>query len=212
MALAINKNTQQTPLTSGKTGTQLIKFIPAPRVYIKGSKDSVTVAPVQAYNTKSNGVTPTNGGTWIDLGIVNGNAVITYTKDITEITTGIDQVLRMSYIAKKTAQIEFTLAQVDDYVLEQIMGVTASQLVLGSVYNFQIGSEDIIERALMLVVQNKLDQKEWQFYNPAAQLSFAFADEDNAVVLKGTAKLPAFSVQGAGATDPQGFISSTVFA
>jgi hypothetical protein len=184
-AVIVNKNTQQTPLSSGKTGTQIIKLIPGPRVYVK-AKDS-SAAPV---TTKSAGTTPAG---WTDLGIVNGNARLAYDKELFEVRTGIDQVLRQQYVRQRTATAEFALSQVDDVVLEQVTGLTASQIVNASVYQFAIGQEDIVEKALLLVMQNKLDGKEMQFYNPAAQLSFTYEEDGEAMVIRVRANLPAFT-------------------
>lgn len=188
MALTNNLNTTQTPIASGKTGTQVIKFIAAPRVYTKAV--DATPTPI---TVKSNGTLPSG---YTDMGIVNGNARIAYDKEIEEIRTGLDQVLRQQYIRQKTASIEFVLSQWDDVVMEAVMGVTASQISAGSTYQFRIGSEDIVERALLLVVQNKLDQKEWQLYNPNAQMSFVYEEDGEAVVVRVRANLPAFTFGG----------------
>ena len=74
MAITVNKNTTQAPMTTaGATGTQVQKFNVAPRVYVKALDSTPT--PVRA---KSNGATQ---GTWTDLGSVDGNAKITYAVD-----------------------------------------------------------------------------------------------------------------------------------
>lgn len=184
MAVISNLNTQQTPLTTGRTGTQVVKFIDAPRVYVK-TKDA-SPAPV---TIKSNGSLPSG---WTDLGIVNGKVRIAYEKEIVEVRTGIDKVLRGSYIGQRTASFEFVLSQFDDIVIEQLSGISPS--VSGSALAlFGIGGEDIIEKALLLVVQNKLDGKEWQFYNPAAQLSFTIEDSGEETVVRGRGNLPFFT-------------------
>jgi hypothetical protein len=185
MAVITNLNTQQKPMAaSGRTGVQVVKFIDAPRVYIK-TVDS-TPTPV---TTKSNGVLPTG---WTDLGIVNGKLKITYAKEIKEVRTGLDQVLRASYVGKKTAGMEFQLSQFDDVAMEQLSGVTPSVVSAGSTVQFALGSEDIIQKALLLVSQNKLDGKEWQFYHPDAYLTFSIADNGDETIITGTANLIAF--------------------
>lgn len=189
MAVIVNKNTTQTPVSSGLTGAQVIKFIDAPRVYVK-SKDS-TASPV---TTKSNGSTPSG---WTDLGIVDGKVKITYSKELNEIRTGIDQVLRASFVRQRTGSFEFTLSQFDDVVIKELSGVTPSTITAGSIIQFPIGGEDVIERALLLVVQNKLDGKEWQFYAPAAQISFSIEDSGDATAVRGVGNLPAFQFNGA---------------
>lgn len=191
MAVTVNKNTQQSPVSAGLTGTQVVKFIDAPRVYVK-TKDS-TPTPV---TTKSNGSTP---GSWTDLGIVEGKVRIAYTKETNEVRTGIDQVLRATYVRQRNGSFEFTLNQFDDVVVKELSGVTPSTITSGSIVQFAMGGEDVIERALLLVVQNKLDGKEWQFYAPAAQLSFSIEDSGEATVVRGVGNLPAFSYNGSDA-------------
>lgn len=185
MAVISNLNSAQTPLTTGKTGAQAIKWIDCPRVYIKTA--DTTATPV---TTKSNGVLPSG---WTDLGIVQGKAKITYSKELKEIRTGLDNVLRASYIGQKTASLEFNLSQFDDVVIEQLSGLTASQIQAGSIYQFPIGTEDVVEKALLLVSQNKLDGKEWQFYNPKAYMTFSIEDNGDETVVKGSGNLPLFA-------------------
>lgn len=185
MAIINNLNTRQTPLATGQTGTQVIKFIAADRVYIK-TKDS-TATPI---TVKSNGAAPSG---YTDLGIVASKVKVAYDKELKEIRTGIDNVLRASYITQRTASFEFVLSQFDDAMMTAISGITASQITNGSIYQFGIGSEDIVEKALILVSQNKLDGKEWQFYAPAAQLSFTIEDNGEETVVRGKANLPLFT-------------------
>jgi hypothetical protein len=189
MAVIVNKNTTQTPLSSGLSGTQVVKFIDAPRVYIKAVDTSIY--PV---TTKSNGSTPSG---WTDLGGVEGKLKITYTKEIKEIRTGIDQLLRQSYVGQKTGEFEFVLNQFDDVVIKELSGLSASTITAGSAVSFGLGSEDIISRALLLVSQNKLDGKEWQFYSPNADVSFTIEDSGEATVVRGKGNLKAFTFNGA---------------
>lgn len=206
MPIAVNKNTAQTPMsTLGLTGSQSIKLIPAPRVYVK-SADPTVNAPVQNYYTKSNGVTPTG---WTDLGIVDGNFKVTYDKKTTEVRTGIDNYLRNAYTSEKTATVDFSLLQFDDVVLQTISGLTGSVITSGSVVNYQIGQDDLNPMAILLVVQNKLDGKEWQFYNPKALLNFSFDDTKDALMLKVNGILPFFTANG---QTTESLLSSTVFA
>lgn len=205
MAIIVNKNTTQVPITGGRTGTQSVKFIPAPRVYVK-TADSQTAAPVQTYFTKSNGTTPTG---WTDLGIVRGAAKVTYDQKLAEVKTGIDNVLRFAYTNERKGGVDFTLDQADDTVLEQISGMSASVITAGSVVNYQFGTVDINQLALLLVVQNKLDGKEWQFYNPNAFLDFSFDDSNNELGIKVQGVMPYFSAVG---VTNQSLFSVTVFA
>ena len=179
-----NLNTQQTPITSGLTGTQVIEFIAGPRVYVKTADSTPT--PVVA---KSAGVLPSG---WTDLGIVDKAVKVTYTKETKEVRTGIDQVLRATYIGKKTAQFQFDLAQVDDVVIKNLTGITPSALG-SSVEQFAIGGEDVVTLALLLVLQNKLDGKEIQFYHPGAFINFGYSSNTDQVVVSGTGDLPIFT-------------------
>jgi len=192
MAVITNKNTVQSPMTSvGVTGTQVIKFIPACRVYIKAA-DSVTAAPVQAYYTKSDGTTPAG---WTDLGIMEGDAKLTYNKEIIKVTTGIDKALRAVYTGTKEGTIEFNLDQMDDFAMAQF-GLTASTVVSGSTANFRVGQESVVQAALMCVYQNKLDGKEMQIYHPAAYISFVWDEVNDGLVYKVTADLALFTAEG----------------
>src|ERR1039458_8860545 len=104
MSVIVNRNTTQAPnLTSGLTGTQMIKFIAAPRVYIKAL--DATPTPILV---KSNGATPSG---YIDLGSVDGTVKVTYTKDVKEVRLGMDEILMATYIGKKTAGLEFSRSE-----------------------------------------------------------------------------------------------------
>lgn len=201
MSVITNLNTRQNPITSGQTGTQVIKFIQAPRVYIKAVDSTPTPITV-----KSDGATPSG---YTDLGIVNGVVKITYTKDVKEVRTGIDEVLRQTYIGKKTGSFEFSLSQFDDVTLQNISGITGSVVTAGSAYSYAVGSEDVIQKALLLVLQNKLDGKEWQFYNPNAFLTFEIADSNGELVLNAKGDIPFFAWGGG---NNEAMFVGTIFA
>lgn len=188
MPVIKNKNTSQDPITLGSTGTQSIVWIPAPRVYIK-AKDT-TATPILV---KSNGTTPSG---YTDLGIVKENVGVTYEKQIKEIRTGIDQILRVSYVEQRNASFEFPLSQFDDKVIQELSGLTPSQIVNASIYQFAIGTEEIVEKAIILVSQNKLDGKEWQFYHPKAEVSFTYEQNGDEQVVRGRCNLPSFTHGG----------------
>lgn len=193
MAIVVNAFTAQNPLTAaGLTGVQILKLIPAPRVFMKVAVDP---QPVVIPAVKSNGVVANLSG-WTDLGIVDGMAKLGYNKKTKEIKTGIDNVLRAAYVNDKTATLEFNLSQVDDTVLQAISGLTASLITSGSVYAFHMGQEDLVQMSLLLVVQSKLDGKELQFYNPNVYMNFEFVEASDMMQLKCTALLPFFSVSG----------------
>lgn len=206
MSVIINKNTTQTPVAIvGNAGTQVIRFIPACRVYLKTS-DSTTAAPVQNYYTKSNGTTPAG---WTDLGIMNGPGQVLYVKTKKEIQTGIDKVVRAVYIAQKTANIDFSLDQYDDLALAQVSGLAPSIVTAQSIVNYQLGQEDVVQKAILLVAQNKLDGKEIQFYHPNAYISFQTEYNGDEMRLKVNAELVAFTSVGA---TVDSLISTTIFA
>lgn len=188
----VNKNTRQDPVDTGLTGAQVVKFIHADRVYIKAA--DVTATPT---GEKSDGVTPMG---WTDLGIVNGPVKITYSKTKVEVRTGIDEVLRDIYNTKKTASFQFDLSQVDDVVLGAVFGTAGAHITgspssgsVGAGYRFKIGKEDVVTKALLLVSQNKLDGKEWQFYNPAAFITFELKDSSGELVMTVTGDCPVFA-------------------
>jgi len=196
MALNVvsNRNTSQAPmLTSGKTGAQSIKWIPADRIYIKAA-DVTIDTPVQNYVTKSNGTTPTG---WTDLGSLDGNVKVTYTQNVAKVTTGVDEYLRGAYLKSKGGQLDFSLTQTDDVTLEQISGLSASVITPGSIVSYQVGSTDMNQVALLVVSQNKLNGKEMQFYNPNAFVTFNYDISGDSMVLKCQAFVPFFVAQGA---------------
>jgi hypothetical protein len=206
MPVVSNAFTTGKPLTAnGVTGPQSLFFIPAPRVFIKTTPDSVTAAPIP--NVKANGVASNLVG-WSDLGIVDGSLKITYTKKLKELRTGIDNYLRGAYVNEKGATLEFNLAQVDDTVMGLVTGLTASVVTSGSVYTFHAGQEDVQQFALLLLMQNKLDGKEWQWYHPSAFVNWEYADSSDKIVLKVSALLPGFTAAGQTAEE---FIACTEF-
>jgi hypothetical protein len=205
LPILVNKNTTQTPMTvAGRTGTQLTRFIPAPRIYVK-APDPISPAPVQANFVVSNGTTIAG---WTDLGIVSKGAKVVYDKKQKDILTGIDNYFRAAYVEQKTAKIEFDLEQFDDSNIELLTGYTGSVITSGSIVNYQIGEEDLVQKAILVVFQNKLDQKEFQFYNPNAYLNFVFKESTEGMVLSVTAMLPSFTPQG---ETKEAFLSTTIF-
>lgn len=200
MAVIVNTNTRQNPMTAtGLTGGQVVKFIDAPRVYIKAVDSTPTPVAVKAAGTTPSG--------WTDLGIVDGKAKVTYDKSIKQIRTGIDNILRAEYVDKKTMGIEAHLSQFDDVVINAISGVAASVITAGSIVQFPIGTEDVVQKALLLVYDNKLDGKEWQFYNPDAYIKFTYADNGDETYVNLQADLPAFTWASG-----EAYVIQTIFA
>jgi hypothetical protein len=92
--------------------------------------------------------------------------------------------------------------------MSTVTGLTASVVTAGSVYTFHAGQEDIQQFALLLLLQNKLDGKEWQWYHPSAFVNWEYADSTDKIVLKVTALLTAFTA--AGQTQEE-FLACTLF-
>lgn len=207
MSVIINRNTTQSPVVAaGNTGSQVIRFIPGSRVYVK-TPDSTTSAPVASNFSKSNGATPAG---YTDLGIMSGPGTVVYTKNKVKVQTGIDKVVRATYIGEKLCNIQADLDQFDDSALAQMTGLSPSIITAGSVVNFQVGQEDVVNKALLLVCQNKLDGKEIQFYHPSAQLSFSIKYTGEQMLLAMDAELVAFNTAAGAAIDS--LMSVTVFA
>lgn len=205
MAITVNKNTTQKPLTAaGVTGQQVIKFIPAPRIYMKATPDSTSAAVIPS--VKSNGATPTG---YSDLGSVAGMAKLGYSKKTTEVKTGIDNYLRAAYVSDKTGTIEFSLSEVDDTAIGLISGLTPSVISASSIYTFHMGQEDLNQICLLLVTQNKLDGKEIQWYSPLVYANFDFQENGDALELHCVATLPFFTAQTQTAEE---ILACTIFA
>jgi hypothetical protein len=195
--VVVNNFTSQKPLVAtGNTGAQVLAVIPAARVFLK-APDSITAAPVStyaAYSFKTLGVTPSG---WSDAGIMDAPAKLMYNKNIAKVQTGLDKVTRKTYSASKDATLEFSLWQLDDYLLTQL-GFSGSVATAGSAMNFMIGKEDVLQTALLCVYVNKLDGKEFHLYHPSASLNCQFDYAGDKLVVKATADLTAFT--GAGDT------------
>lgn len=220
MAVIVNKNTQQTPLSNPSgavTGVQSIKFIPAGRVYLKTSPDSTTATPVNlyaAYTQKSNGQTVVapvgagvTAGSYVDLGIMLTPGKLTYNKVQKKVQTGLDKITQLIYVESRDASLEFELTQLDDYLLQQL-GFVASVITAGSSINFQVGQEDVINAALIVVYQNKIDGKEIQWYHPSAALTVTFNQNGDELSIKVHAEMVAFQAVGASLLS---LVSTTVF-
>jgi hypothetical protein len=221
MSVIINKNTQQSPLTNpagAQTGLQSIKFIPAGRVYLKTAPDSTTAAPVNvyaAYTQKSNGQTITapvgtgvTVGSYVDLGIMLTPGKLTYNKVQKKVQTGLDKITQLIYVESRDANLEFELTQLDDYILQQL-GFKASVITAGSSINFQVGQEDVVNCALVVVYQNKIDGKEIQWYHPSAALTVTFNQSGDELSVKVMCELIAFTAAGSSLLS---LVSTTVFA
>lgn len=201
--ITVNKNTTQTPSTAaGRTGQQSIRFIPAPRVYIAPPDYSPVPGTVFAL---SNGSTPS---TFTDLGVVNGNASVQATRSLVPIFSGVDKIQTGVVCNGIDASVNFSLSQMDDFILEKVSGTGPAYTGTGYA-NYQIGGQNLTAAALLLVVQNKLDGKEWQFYNPTALLSFSFENQSDAMGLKVSGVLPAYATYLGG---PKSILSITLGA
>jgi hypothetical protein len=201
--ITVNKNTTQNPsVAQGRTGQQSLRFIPAPRVYIAPPDYSPvpgTVFPL------SNGSTPS---AFTDLGVVTGNASVQITRATAPVFSGVDKIQTGVVSQGISGGVSFSLSQMDDFLLEQLSGTGPAYTSTGYA-NYQIGGQNLTPAALLLVVQNKLDGKEWQFYNPTALLSFSFDNQSDAMGLKVSGILPAYATSLGG---PKSILSITIGA
>lgn len=196
MPILVNRNTTQSPMSAtGLTGRQVVKWIPASRIYVK-TADSVDAAPVQNYFNLSNGTTP-NG--WTDLGTVNqpGIKLVTDSK-VVQVTTGPLSALRSAYYSNKGMHATFELSQVDDILISILTGNTPTTLSNNAGVYWDIGSEGVVQMAILIVAQDMLTGKEFQLYNPNAYMTFGFGDDtDGSLALSVEAYFPYFTPQGA---------------
>jgi hypothetical protein len=72
------------------------------------------------------------------------------------------------------------------------LGFVNSVITAGSTVNFQLGQEDVIQKAMLMVYANKLDGKEIQWYHPSAEIDVDIDMSSDAVVAKCNADLVAF--------------------
>jgi hypothetical protein len=178
-----NKYTKQTPVAN-----QTVKAVMAERVYIAAA-DTAYADP----SARLNGGDPVG---WNDLGVVaNSRVNLAYTKDIRYVETGIEKVRRGSYSLGKTAECTFTLEQFDLTIMERITGLT-QDVVGANSGKLHIGQDDIVERALLFVGVNKVDNKEHHFYCKKGTISFNLAQEEDARVIQVSASLYPFVPAG----------------
>ena len=179
-----NKYTKQPPLAGSST-----KVVLAERVYIADA-DTVYADPA----ARLDGDDP--AAPWEDLGIVmNSRVNLTYTKDIRYVETGIERVRRGAYSLGKTAEATFTLEQYDLGQLEQVTSLTRDNVGANS-GKLHIGQDDIVDKALLFVGVNKIDNKEHHIYCKKGTISFNVAQEDDFRVLQVTASLYPFVPAG----------------
>lgn len=110
---------------------------------------------------------------------------------------------------QKNADIQFNLAQFDDVAFQNISGLSASTIVSGSTVNYQVGSEDIITKALLLVLVNKLDNKEIHLYNPSCDFAFSIVQNGDFMELQVDGKLKSFTANGSAT---ESFFSMTFYS
>lgn len=193
--MASNKWTQQPPLSGSST-----RVVLAERAFIAPS-DTVYADPT----AKLAGTDPASP--WADLGIVKDSKILlTYTKDTKPVETGIEKVLRGTYVLGKKATATFTLEQYDIGTLALVGGLTPT--AVGAIGNkVQIGQDDIVEGALLFLGTNKVDAKEFHHYTKKASLSWSIAEDGDARVMKVDAML--YSFLAAGET-VEGFVTMIV--
>jgi hypothetical protein len=133
---------------------------------------------------------------------------VTYTKNQKKVQTGIDKITQLIYVESRSASIEFNLDQMDDYLLQQL-GFSSSVITAGSSINFQVGQEDVVNMAMVLVYENKIDGKEIQWYHPSAAFTVTFEASADQLAIKCMVELVAFQASGASLLS---LVSTTVFA
>jgi hypothetical protein len=143
---------------------------------------------------KLNGANP--AAPWVDLGIVKDSKItLVYTKDVKPVETGIEKVLRGTYVLGKKATASFTLEQYDIGSLALVGGLTATAVgVIGN--KMQIGQDDNVENALLFLGTNKVDGKEFHHTTRKASMSWSIAEDGDARVLKVDAMLYSFLAAG----------------
>jgi hypothetical protein len=211
MAIATNKQTQQPALTSD---TSSVKCILAGRAYVKDCTSPVTtaVAPVAG---KAESTTPSG---WTDLGaVMRSKVTMEYVKEYSDVRTGLDGVYYASYVTAKSCSWSFALDQYDATVLALLTGKTkgtgyiTSSTQIG--YRFWIGKEDLVEKQLLLIGTNKLDEKEHQYWTPQADLRFSWEEDGDAIVIRVTAMLRSntYSQDAYGDTTLKSFYQVTIW-
>lgn len=180
-----NKYTKQPPIAGAST-----KVVLAERVYMAPA-DTAYADP----GARLDGLTEP-GAPWEDMGIVmNSRVNLSYTKDIRYVETGIERVRRGAYSLGKTAECQFTLEQYDIETLELVTGLTADAVgAIGE--KLHIGQDDIVDKALLFIGTNKVDNKEHHIYCKKGTIAFNVEQEDDFRVLRVTASLYPFVPAG----------------
>jgi hypothetical protein len=178
-----NKYTQQTPIAG-----ESIRAVLADRVYVTTSGTDYADPAAKLEGDSE----PAGSPAWVDLGVVaNSKATLTYNKEVKYVETGIDKVRRATYLTGKNAQLAFTLEQYDMVVIQAISGLT--EIAVGAVGSkIFIGQEDIIEKAVLIVSTNKIDNKEHHLFSKKAYLTFQVGETDDYRVMNVTAELTPF--------------------
>jgi hypothetical protein len=179
-----NKWTQQTPLSGASTRTVLAErayFAPANTAYVD---------PV----AKLNGADP--GGAWVDMGIVKDSKItLTYTKEVKPVETGIEKVRRGSYVMAKKCVASWVLEQYDVDTLSMVSGLSIT--AVGSIGGkLNLGTDDLVEKALLFLGTNKVDGKEFQHYSKNSALTFSTTEDADSRMLKVDAEFYSFLASG----------------
>ena len=178
-----NKYTQGTPLSGAS-----IRAVIAERVYFHTS-GTVYADPV----AKLAGADPAG---WSDMGIVKDSKVnLTYTKEVKPVETGIEKVLRGSYVMAKKCTAAWDLEQYDVDTIAMLTGLPV--VAVGAIGGkLTLGQDDLVEKALLFVGTNKVDGKEFQHYAKKASLEFSIGEDGDSRVLKVTSNLYSFLPAG----------------
>jgi len=165
-------------------------FMPEPHVFVR---------PINNINYSS--VTKMNGNTnnicekgWSYIGKTHGSATF-------------------RSIDPRTCTVEFILEQFDDLEFEAISGLNAS-IISSQKIEYNISSEDVIQKEILFVSQSPIAGNEIHLYNPACTLQFNFQQNGEFLELECNGSVNEFTPNSAFNNDGNvnsGFFMKTVF-
>lgn len=192
MSIVSNRQTQQPSLALSS-----VKCILASRAFVRDYTSALT------NNSPGARIDATDPSGWTDLGaVMKSKVAMTYNKDYADVRSGLDGVYKTSYVTSKTCEWSFALDNYDNLVIAALTGTAASTSTAGGStgYRFWIGKEDVVEKQLLIVGTNKIDNKEHQYWAPSAILKFAWEEDGDAIVVRVTATLRAVDFKNSIAT------------
>ena len=130
------------------------------------------------------------------MGIVKDSRVdLTYNKEVKPIETGIEKILRGSFTMAKSCMASWTLEQYDIDTMSILSGLSITAVgAIGGKLN--LGTDDIVEKALLFTGTNKVDGKEHQMYSKRASIAWSIETSDDSRVIKVDARMYSFLASG----------------